>query len=351
MGQKRKGGLDDDRIFVAEKIIQKRFTKSGTSEYLIKWAKFSSLHNTWESELNIIDKSLISDYDREARQTRWKRAIKFHRSSRKPCNKKTCTKFVKKIVIEEVVETTVEPKIVKASVSKRVQHTPVLEKQRKICKYDIDEAWSEEAEKVKPKQLTPKASKLIKEKPVKKEDGPEELIDFYTRHSSSTNLISDISLSQESPVSKRSSSGSVFSTVVKNEGSSQLTKLTRWKEENVRPKEIVFEQKLKSMIRFSNGQVIIVSDDLMQTVFPSEYDKMKRLSQRKSFSFTSQPDTVEKPVPESPPLNNVEPEVPSPLFSSDNSNCSLMSNDTASECGGEVFSDNVVKTGVEPDSS
>lgn len=60
-----------DDVWEAEKILNERFA-SGRSEYRVKWKNFASIHNTWEPEENILDKSLISDY-RQMTSARYER--------------------------------------------------------------------------------------------------------------------------------------------------------------------------------------------------------------------------------------------------------------------------------------
>ena len=45
--------LSEDE-FIVEKIIDKRVTKSGKNEYLLKWKGYSDRSNTWEPEKNLI---------------------------------------------------------------------------------------------------------------------------------------------------------------------------------------------------------------------------------------------------------------------------------------------------------
>ncbi|XP_064634001.1 chromo domain-containing protein cec-1-like isoform X2 [Lineus longissimus] len=73
-----------DKIFIADKILKRR-TRKGRSEYLVKWQGWSSRHNTWEPEKNILDPSLIGDFEnsRKARLEQRKRAAERARDKRK----------------------------------------------------------------------------------------------------------------------------------------------------------------------------------------------------------------------------------------------------------------------------
>ncbi|XP_017015708.2 polycomb group protein Pc [Drosophila takahashii] len=53
---------DDFLVYAAEKIIQKRVRK-GTVEYRVKWKGWNQRYNTWEPEVNILDRRLIDIYE------------------------------------------------------------------------------------------------------------------------------------------------------------------------------------------------------------------------------------------------------------------------------------------------
>ncbi|KAH8366192.1 hypothetical protein KR093_010125, partial [Drosophila rubida] len=55
-------GSSDDRVYAAEKIIQKRVRK-GVVEYRVKWKGWNQRYNTWEPEVNILDRRLIEIYE------------------------------------------------------------------------------------------------------------------------------------------------------------------------------------------------------------------------------------------------------------------------------------------------
>ena len=42
---------------------------TGSIEYLVKWEGWSNKYNTWESEKNILDPSLIEDFEKEAKES------------------------------------------------------------------------------------------------------------------------------------------------------------------------------------------------------------------------------------------------------------------------------------------
>ncbi|XP_061392945.1 polycomb group protein Pc [Musca vetustissima] len=55
-------GSSDDRVYAAERIIQKRIRK-GVVEYRVKWKGWNQRYNTWEPEVNILDRRLIEIYE------------------------------------------------------------------------------------------------------------------------------------------------------------------------------------------------------------------------------------------------------------------------------------------------
>lgn len=55
-------GSSDDRVYAAERIIQKRVRK-GVVEYRVKWKGWNQRYNTWEPEVNILDRRLIDIYE------------------------------------------------------------------------------------------------------------------------------------------------------------------------------------------------------------------------------------------------------------------------------------------------
>nr|XP_029734931.1 polycomb group protein Pc-like [Aedes albopictus]XP_029734932.1 polycomb group protein Pc-like [Aedes albopictus] len=58
--------IPDDRVYAAERIMKKR-VRTGKVEYLVKWKGWSTRHNTWEPEENILDERLIDIFERSLR--------------------------------------------------------------------------------------------------------------------------------------------------------------------------------------------------------------------------------------------------------------------------------------------
>ncbi|XP_065094128.1 polycomb group protein Pc [Ochlerotatus camptorhynchus] len=58
--------IPDDRVYAAERIMKKR-VRAGKVEYLVKWKGWSTRHNTWEPEENILDERLIDIFERSLR--------------------------------------------------------------------------------------------------------------------------------------------------------------------------------------------------------------------------------------------------------------------------------------------
>ena len=53
-----------DQVFAAEALTRKRI-KGGRTEYLVKWKGWSTKHNSWEPEENILDPRLIQQFERK----------------------------------------------------------------------------------------------------------------------------------------------------------------------------------------------------------------------------------------------------------------------------------------------
>lgn len=53
--------LDDPNVFLVDRILKMR-NNQGKHEYFIKWKGYSSRHNTWEPEENILNAQLLADF-------------------------------------------------------------------------------------------------------------------------------------------------------------------------------------------------------------------------------------------------------------------------------------------------
>lgn len=53
------------KVYIVEKILQKRVTAAGKVEYLLKWKGYPDSENCWEPEENIISKRLIQLFEKE----------------------------------------------------------------------------------------------------------------------------------------------------------------------------------------------------------------------------------------------------------------------------------------------
>ncbi|XP_034482102.1 polycomb group protein Pc [Drosophila innubila] len=78
-------GSSDDRVYAAEKIIQKRVRK-GVVEYRVKWKGWNQRYNTWEPEVNILDRRLIDIYEQSNKSsgTPSKRAAALKKKEKEP---------------------------------------------------------------------------------------------------------------------------------------------------------------------------------------------------------------------------------------------------------------------------
>ena len=54
--------------FVHLKFCYLYLPPTGSIEYLVKWEGWSNKYNTWETEKNILDPSLIEDFEKEAKE-------------------------------------------------------------------------------------------------------------------------------------------------------------------------------------------------------------------------------------------------------------------------------------------
>ena len=55
-------------MIFTESDITYTYPPTGSIEYLVKWEGWSNKYNTWESEKNILDPSLIEDFEKEAKE-------------------------------------------------------------------------------------------------------------------------------------------------------------------------------------------------------------------------------------------------------------------------------------------
>ena len=49
-------------------FVTHTYPPTGSIEYLVKWEGWSNKYNTWETEKNILDPSLIEDFEKEAKE-------------------------------------------------------------------------------------------------------------------------------------------------------------------------------------------------------------------------------------------------------------------------------------------
>jgi len=63
--------MEEDQIYIVEKVISKRKAKGGKTEYLIKWQGYKESDNTWEPADNVSD-DLIAEFELE-QNPEWKK--------------------------------------------------------------------------------------------------------------------------------------------------------------------------------------------------------------------------------------------------------------------------------------
>lgn len=77
-----------ERVFAAEALLQRKKFK-GKIKYLVKWKGWSSEHNTWEPEENILDQRLLDAFHRKMKQNNSSTAPTTPSSSAKKSHKST----------------------------------------------------------------------------------------------------------------------------------------------------------------------------------------------------------------------------------------------------------------------
>lgn len=58
-------GSDDEDIYTVERVVDKR-RSGGRVQYLVKWLNYADEDNTWEPVENILDQSIINEYEEAA---------------------------------------------------------------------------------------------------------------------------------------------------------------------------------------------------------------------------------------------------------------------------------------------
>ncbi|KAJ1347362.1 Chromobox protein 1 [Parelaphostrongylus tenuis] len=72
MGKDKKRGEDDesgDSVYVVESILNKRKTKEGKVEYLVRWQGYPLEDSTWEPEENVTCHELLAEFERTRSKT------------------------------------------------------------------------------------------------------------------------------------------------------------------------------------------------------------------------------------------------------------------------------------------
>merc|ERR1712223_344046 len=117
--KKDKNNSDDDEEFVVEKIVDKRVNKRGKTEYLCKWKDYPEADNSWEAVETLDCKDLIKKYENKSDDTSNDKKSSTEKSDKKKGSKD------KKDDDEIVIESEEENYVVENVVDKRIKRGKV----------------------------------------------------------------------------------------------------------------------------------------------------------------------------------------------------------------------------------
>ncbi|XP_013788053.1 uncharacterized protein LOC106471971 [Limulus polyphemus] len=127
-----------ERVFAAE-CIQKKRTRKGRLEYLVKWKGWSPKYNTWEPEVNILDVRLLQAFEQSQREKDPLSVRKFQKAKKE--QRQSTDENLERAAFQEhdnselVVSTGVESKL-KLKAESSNEGSFITTSSEEICEYE-----------------------------------------------------------------------------------------------------------------------------------------------------------------------------------------------------------------------